>query len=30
MRSWADPIENVDTVERREHSGKIFSLFLKL
>ena len=27
MRSWAEPIANVDTVERREISDKIFSLF---
>jgi hypothetical protein len=24
MRSWAEPIANVDTVEMREISGKIF------
>jgi len=24
MRSWTDPIANVDAVERREISGKIF------
>ena len=26
MRSWADPIANVDTVEKREISGKLFSV----
>jgi hypothetical protein len=29
MRSWTDPIANVDTVERREISGKIFPFFLE-
>jgi len=30
MRSWADPVANVDTVEKREISGKIFYFFSKL
>jgi hypothetical protein len=30
MRSWAEPIANVDTVARREISEKIFSFFLKI
>ena len=30
MRSCADPTANVDTVEKREISGKILSFFVKL
>ena len=30
MRSWADPIANMDTVERSEISGNLFSCFSRL
>jgi len=30
MRSWTDPIPNVDTVEKREISGNLFSSFSRL
>jgi hypothetical protein len=30
MRSWADPVANVDIVEKKEISGKIFSGFSRL
>jgi hypothetical protein len=30
VRSWADPIENVDIVEKIEISGKTFSGFCRL